>query len=327
MAGKVQYFAGLDLGGTFLKYALGDHQGAILFKDKLPSRADQSGEQVFQVMFQAVRNLVQEAKKNGGELSAIGVGSPGAIDFEKGRLVGRTPNIKKWADTDIRGTLQDEFSIPVWVDNDANIMALAESRQGAARGVKNVICATLGTGIGGGILIDGELYRGSHFAGAEIGHMMIVHNGLPCNCGGRGCFELYTAAPAILREYVSRMAANKKTVPEHVTTKIVFQRAAEGEHEANEAIDMAIDYMGTGFASLVNIFNPEMIVIGGGVADAGDAFIARIHKAIELKAMKPAMKGVKVKRAVLGNDAGCVGAISLALEMLQKTNKVVASLI
>ena len=320
MAGNAQYFAGLDLGGTFLKFALGDHRGAILFKDKLPSRADQSHDEVFRVMFQAIENLQIEAKKRNGVLAAVGVGSPGAIDFEKGRLIDRTPNIKNWVDTDIRGTLQNRFHIPMWVDNDANIMTLAESRRGAAKGLKNVICATLGTGIGGGILIDGELYRGTHFAGAEIGHMMIVHNGIPCNCGGRGCFELYAAAPAVLREYVNFMTANKKAVPEHVTTKRVFQRAAEGEPEANEAIDMAIDYMGTGFASLVNIFNPEMIVIGGGVAEAGDAFIARIKKAIERKAMKAAMKGVKVKRALLGNDAGCIGGVSLAIEMLHKSN-------
>lgn len=319
MAEHNRYFAGLDLGGTFLKIALGDAKGALLVKDKLPSRADESDDKVFDVIFKAIEILQVAAAKRNGRLAAIGLGSPGAIDFEKGRLVGKTPNIVAWQNTDIRGRLLSKYDIPVWVDNDANIMALAESRKGAAMGCKNVIFATLGTGIGGGILIKGEIYRGAHFAGAEIGHMMIVHDGIPCNCGGRGCFEQYAAAPAIVREYLSRMKAAQKTVSEKITTKIIFDMAANGDSMANEAIDLAISYLGTGFAGLVNIFNPEMIVIGGGVADAGEPFVQRIHKAIKMKAMKPALKGLRVKRAALGNDAGVVGAILLAREMLQKS--------
>jgi len=320
MAGTPRYFAGLDLGGTFLKFALGDEQGAVLFRDKLPSRADESNDGVFAVIFQAIEKLRALATAKNGVLAAIGIGSPGAIDFEKGRLVGKTPNIKAWENTDIRGTLQSQFNIPVWVDNDANIMTLAEARLGAAKGYKYVICATLGTGIGGGILINGEIYRGAHFAGAEIGHMMIVHDGIPCNCGGRGCFEHYAAAPAILREYLKMMQEKKKTVSEKVTTKTIFDRAANGDPVANDAIDLAVSYMGTGFAGLVNIFNPEMIVLGGGVAEAGEAFIKRIHNAIKMKAMKPALKGLQVRGAVLGNDAGIVGAVNLAKDMLQKSN-------
>jgi len=320
MAEHIQYFAGLDLGGTFLKFALGDSSGNILFKDKLPSRAHESAEAVFEVIFQAIEIMQRKAAERKVSLAAIGFGSPGAIDFEKGRLLGKTPNIPHWENTPIGTTIQRKFGIPVWVDNDANIMGFAESRLGAAKGYKNVICATLGTGIGGAIFIDGEIYRGTHFAGAEIGHMMIVHDGLPCNCGGRGCFELYGAAPAILREYVKNMTAKKRTVGKHVTTKDIFERAKQGEQEANDAIDLTIEYLGTGFANLVNIFNPEIIVIGGGVAEAGDSFIERIHKSIASRAMIPAQKGLKVKAAVLGNDAGCIGAISLAKEMLQKSN-------
>ncbi|RPH92010.1 MAG: ROK family protein, partial [Calditrichaeota bacterium] len=194
------------------------------------------------------------------------------------------------------------------------------SRRGAAKGYKNVICATLGTGIGGGILIDGELYRGTHYAGAEIGHMMIVHNGIPCNCGGSGCFEQYASASAIVRLYVNLLMERKKPIPEEVTSKHIFQLAAAGDIEANETIDTTLGYLGTGFAGLVNIFNPEIIVIGGGVADAGDEFVRRIKSAIEQRAMKPALRGLVVARAILGNDAGFVGALTLAAEMLSKKN-------
>ncbi|MBN1561316.1 ROK family protein [candidate division KSB1 bacterium] len=313
-----EYFAGLDLGGTFLKYALGTADGKILKKGKRPSRADESQADVFSVMFDAIAELQQEASKRKGDLVAIGVGSPGAIDFDKGRLIGSTPNIACWANADIRGKIADKFHLPVWADNDANIMAFAESRQGAAKGCRNVICTTLGTGIGGGIIIDGELYRGTNYAGTEIGHMMIVHDGLPCNCGGRGCFEKYASAPAMVRHYVSLLTESGKKVPKNVSTLTIFQKAAEGQSEANAAIDITLGYLGTGFASLVNIFNPELLVVGGGVADAGDDFIARIHRAIKKRAMKPVLKGFKVVRAILGNDAGFVGGIRLAAEMLHK---------
>jgi glucokinase len=320
MAERTKYFAGLDLGGSFLKFALGDIEGETIFKNSMPSRADESSDAVFEVMFHAIELLQKKALANNGTLAAIGVGSPGAINFESGRLIGHTPNFKHWENTDIRGALQNKFNIPVWVDNDANIMAFAESRQGAAKGYKNVICTTLGTGIGGGILINGEIYRGTNYAGTEIGHMMIVHDGLPCNCGGRGCFELYAASPAFLREYIKNKTDKNKVVPDHITTKDIFLRADEGDAEANDAIDTTISYLGTGFASLVNIFNPEIIVVGGGVACAGESFIKRIQENIESKAMKPCLKGLKVKGAMLGNDAGFVGAFNLAIEMLQKEN-------
>jgi glucokinase len=315
-----EYFAGLDLGGTYLKYAIGTADGTILKHDKVPSRADESQDVVFGVMFDALKELEKEAKKNDGKLVAVGVGSPGAIDFEHGRLIGSTPNIANWANADIRGRIQAETGLPVWADNDANIMAFAESRQGAAKGFKNVICTTLGTGIGGGILIDGELYRGTHYAGSEIGHMMIVHNGLPCNCGGHGCFEKYASATAMIREYVELLTESGKPIPKHVSAKIIFENAAHGEKEAASTIDITLAYMGTGFASLVNIFNPEVLVVGGGVAGAGNAFITKIQKAIEERAMKPALKNFKVVKAQLGNDAGFVGGISLAAEMFHKSN-------
>ena len=315
-----EYFAGLDLGGTFLKYALGTADGNVLKKGKKPSRADESQADVFGVIFDSLDELKKEAKKRGGELKAVGIGSPGAIDFDKGQLIGSTPNIANWANANIRGTIEDKFNIPVWADNDANIMAFAESRQGAAKGFKNVICTTLGTGIGGGILIDGEMYRGTNYAGSEIGHMMIVHDGLPCNCGGRGCFEKYASAPAMVRQYIGLLTDSGKKVPENVSTLTIFKNAAEGQAEANDAIDITLGYLGTGFASLVNIFNPEILVVGGGVADAGADFIGRIQNAIAERAMKPALKGFKVVHAILGNEAGFVGGISLAAEMFHKTN-------
>ncbi len=319
MSNKRNLFIGLDLGGTFLKYALGTPEGELLIKDKKPSKANESQDEVFNVIFETISELKEKAAEFDGQVAAIGLGSPGAVHFEECRLIGSTPNIENWTDAPIRKRVEGQFDIPIWADNDANVMAFGEARQGAAKGRKNVLCATLGTGIGGGILIDGELYRGTHYAGSEIGHIMIVHNGRKCNCGGRGCFEQYASAPAMLRSYSEKMKSLNKSVPENINTEYIFQQAKKGEAEAQQTIDEACDYLGTGFASLVNVFNPEMLVLGGGVADAGDHFIEKIEGAIHDRAMNPALRGFEVAHAQLKNDAGVTGAISMAFEMYEKT--------
>lgn len=312
-----KYFAGLDLGGTFLKFALGNPDEGMLVKKQIPSKADQSQDAIFEVIFSAITDLQNCAKERGGELVAVGVGSPGAIHFKECRLLGSTPNLPEWTNAPIRERIQGRFGIPVWADNDGNMMAFGESRQGAAKGCQHVLCATLGTGIGGGILINGSLYRGSHYAGSEIGHLSVVHNGRLCNCGGQGCFEQYASATAMIRRYRERMFELNQPAPESGGTKLIFDRAEQGEAIAREIIAETVDYLGSGFASLVNIFNPQVLVIGGGVAEAGDDFIARVERAVHGKAMKPVLEGLKVVRAVLGNDAGCIGAFHLAAEMYE----------
>jgi len=318
MSNKRNLFIGLDLGGTFLKYALGTADGELLIKDKKPSKADESQDEIFNVIFETISELKEKAAEFDGQVAAIGLGSPGAVHFEECRLIGSTPNIEKWTDAPIRKRVESQFEIPIWADNDANVMAFGEARQGAAKGRKNVLCATLGTGIGGGILIDGELYRGTHYAGSEIGHVMIVHNGRKCNCGGLGCFEQYASAPAMVRNYKEKMQELGKTLPADIGTEFIFKQAEKDEIEAQQTIDETCDYLGTGFASLVNVFNPEMLVLGGGVAEAGEHFIEKIRKAIQEKAMNPALRGFEVAHAQLKNDAGVIGAISMAFEEYEK---------
>jgi glucokinase len=315
MAAENIYYIGLDLGCTFLKYALGASDGSLIVKKKTPSRADQAQSVIFEVIFSAIEELMEEAKTRGGKVVAIGLGSPGAVDFKKCRLIGNTPNLQSWGNAEIRKTITGRFGLPIWADNDANVMALAEATQGAAKGYKYVIALTLGTGIGGGILIDGEIYRGINYAGAELGHLSIAYDGHPCNCGGRGCIEQYASAPAMVRNYLDKI----KDASEEVTTITIFARAAEGDQSAIETIDETAEYLGAALASIINTFNPEIIVIGGGVADAGEEFLTRIRHAYEGRTMKPALKGLKLVRAKLGNDAGVVGAISLAKKMYEQS--------
>jgi len=321
MSSGSEYFIGLDLGGSFLKYALGTRDGELIESGQLVSHGDGSQDDIFSVIFSAIESMQELAASQNGYIAGIGLGSPGAIHFEECRLIGFTPNLPNWKDAPIRQRIEEKFNIPVWADNDANIAAFGEARFGAARGKKNVICATLGTGIGGGIIIDGDIYRGAHYAGAEIGHMMIVHNGLPCDCGGIGCFEKYASATAMMREYNKKIVKNGVDQEPVTSTKPIFQKAKEGQREAIEAIEETIEFIGTGFANLVNIFNPEVLVVGGGVAQAGQAFIDKIDHATRKRAMNPPCRELSIVEAELGNKAGVYGAIALAAEMVEKKIK------
>ena len=207
------------------------------------------------------------------------------------------------------------YGIPVYVDNDANVVALAEVRRGAAADCSSVACFTVGTGIGGGIILNNEIYRGANYSAAEVGHITVEMNGKPCGCGNFGCLEAYAAAPAMINRYRHKLKRTGLLYNEHqLSTEFIFEKAEVEEDFAIETINETCDYLGTGIASVVNILNPEMVLIGGGVAEAGDEFIKRIEKVIRQKIMKANSDVLKVGRVKLGNDAGMVGAILLAVE-------------
>ncbi|MDZ7374850.1 MAG: ROK family protein [candidate division KSB1 bacterium] len=306
-------FIGLDLGGTWLKYGLAGRDGKLLVRQKRPSEAQKGPEAIFGSMTAAVHELLDKAKQ-WGRVQAIGVGSPGLVDYRRGILAGGAPNLPGWEGADIRGVLEGRFGLPTFADNDANVMALAEARLGAAQGARQAIFLTLGTGIGGGILIDGQLYRGAWFAGAELGHTVIKFDGRPCGCGNIGCVEQYASAPGMIRTYLERLEAAGKEQPARITTEEIFARANQGEPEAKKAIEDTAYYLGVAMASFVNIFNPEVIVVGGGVAEAGDEFIQMAERVAKKLAQALATRGLRIVRAGLGNDAGTVGAILLAAE-------------
>ena len=305
-------YIGLDLGGTNLKYAVGDENGNIIIKKIRPSLAQESQKKVFDNIFNAITELIQETA---AEIKGIGFGTPGSVDFKKGQLIAGTPNIKNWTDAPIKKTIEEKFNIPVWVDNDANIMTLAEVRIGAAKGYSHVVCFTIGTGIGGGIIIDNQLYRGANFAAAEVGHTIVEKGGKPCKCGNLGCLEAYTSAPAMINRYRRKLKRiGLMFNEEQLTTEFIFQKAKFAEDFAIETINETCDYLGTGIASVVNVINPQIVVIGGGVADAGEQFIKKVETVVQQNAMKPNSQNLKVVKAQLGNDAGVAGAILLAVE-------------
>ncbi|MGQ9560535.1 MAG: ROK family protein [Candidatus Oleimicrobiaceae bacterium] len=310
-------FVGLDLGGTFLKSAIGDGKGRLLHKGMRPSAATASAQAIFENMFAAVEELLTVAQQRGGTVRAIGVGSPGVIDVDRGRLLGQSPNLPHWVDVEIGKTISQRFGLPSFADNDANLMTLAEVVLGAGKGCRHAVCLTIGTGIGGGLYLNGQIYRGSHYAGAELGHTIIEFDGRPCPCGGRGCLEQYASAPATVRDYVARLQEAGRPLPAQVDTKLIFERARQGEPEALAAVTQTSSYLGAGIASFANALNPEVVIIGGGVAEAGDFFLARVAAAVQQRAMPTAWKNLKIRRAALGNDAGVIGAILLAAQMIK----------
>ena len=194
-------------------------------------------------------------------------------------------------------------------------MALAEARLGAGKGFKNILCLTLGTGIGGGILLNNQILRGEHFSAAEVGHIIVHHNGKKCACGNKGCLEAYGSAPAMIKRYRSKFKRLSLAYDaDKLSTEYIFQKAAKQEPLALETIAETCGYLGAGIASIANIIDPEVVIIGGGVAEAGDGFIQQIGRQVKQYSITTIMQPLKVVKAHLGNDAGMVGAILLAAE-------------
>jgi glucokinase len=303
-----KYAIGLDLGGTNLKYIIADNKGKVLYKSSKQSFGQKSSKEILEVISSAIFELLEYAKIKKIKISAIGVGSPGTIDVKSGKVLGLTPNLPFWVGTKIKKNLQKKWKVPVYVDNDANLAGFGEAKFGAGKDYKNVVCYTIGTGIGGGIIIDGKIFRGSLFSAGEVGHVVVVTNGKKCNCGVSGCLEIYASANAISKRYYELSGKN-------VSAKEIFELWKKNDETAKKVVDETCEYLGTGISGIVNILNPEIIVIGGGVADAGDEFIKKIYIETSKRAVSTAFEKLKIVKAKLGNNAGALGAVALALNL------------
>lgn len=294
---------GIDIGGTNIKFGICDKNGTILFSDSIPTPQKNNSKLIINEVLQIVANLNEFAHSFNIKICGVGIGSPGVIDVKRGIVLGNTPNLPKWKGVNLKKIIKDNYDFPCAVDNDANLFLLAESHLGAAKGYKNVLGLTIGTGIGGAIIIDGKIYRGSHYSAGEIGHIPIIAKGLRCKCGRLGCLEAYASAPALVMHYNSLLGSET-----NVDAKIIFKLAKENDPKAQEAVKLWCDYLAYGIASAVNLINPEIVVIGGGVAKAGEFIRYRIKKSLKTKVLTEAYEGLKIKLAKLGNDAGWLGA-------------------
>ena len=304
----------MDIGGTNIKIALVDFDGKIIYSNTTPTRADMGFEAGVANIKQAIKDLMQETNQNEKSIEAIGFGLPGQIDYKAG-MVKNLPNIPGWINVPLAKLIEDEFSIPTRLDNDVRCAALGELNFGAGKGCENLICITVGTGIGSGIVLNGKLVRGASNAAGEIGHIKLtLENGPLCGCGDHGCFEAYASGPSIVamaKEFIAggKSAKYKEMATDGIITPyIVAQAALLGDAVSLQIFKRMGEIIGIGLASVVNLLNPEKIIIGGGVADAGDILLEPIRKTIADRAMPIQGSAVKVVPAQLANAAGVIGA-------------------
>jgi glucokinase len=296
-------FIGIDLGGTAIKFGLITSEGEIITTAERPTPDGRKA--ILGAFADIVASLEKKAKEHGYRVGGIGVGSPGLIDPEQGKVIGRSPNLRGWEGANIRKGLEQEFGLSVAVDNDANVMALAEHRLGAGKGYHSGLYVTVGTGIGSGVVLDDRLWRGANFAGAELGHTIIAKDGISCRCGKDGCLEVYANAAAIERYY-------GKPIPPDVGLKYIFERAKRfGDRAALAAIDKAAEYLAAGIGSAMELLNPEIVVIGGGVAQ-NRSFLPAVRSKMPQYCSRTLLRHLRLRHANLGNEAGFIGAALLA---------------
>ena len=309
-------YAGIDIGGTSIKFGLVSQQGKILYKEQRPTMASKGAEPLMHLVTNIAESLLLHAADEEHNVKWLGVGTPGAVDQRTGTVIGLCPNIEGWRGTTIGETLRDRLNMPVYVENDANNVALAEARFGAAVGYESVVCVTVGTGVGGGIILGGRLWRGANHSAGEIGHMSINFGGPECADGNRGCIEQYCSSSAIIER--ARKKLNDRMTPvfeslldggsEDLNIKKIFAAVKKGDKVALEVIEETADLLAVGLAGVVNLLNPDIVVIGGGVADGGGGFVDAVSAGIRARAFSNATDNLRVARATLGNSAGFIGA-------------------
>lgn len=310
---------GIDVGGTKIAAAVVDRDGKIIARRQVPTESDEPGA-IVSAMLKVAREMKAAAPASG----AAGVGAAGLVDVTRGVILG-APNLA-YRDVPVRDTLQERLGLPVVVDNDANVAALAEALHGAGRDAGDQIMVTVGTGIGGGVIIGGRIYRGHYGVGAELGHMVIDPDGPVCGCGNRGCWEAVASGTGIgrlARQRVEGGAGADLLAAvggdlDAITGELVGESAVAGSPFAQDVVATIGRLLGVGLASIVNIFDPEVIVIGGGAAaGTGELLLAPARESMMAHVLGPSWRTpVRIAPALLGNDSGVVGAAALARELI-----------
>ncbi|MCI8565088.1 MAG: ROK family protein [Lachnospiraceae bacterium] len=303
-------YLGLDIGGTAVKIGLIDPQGTVLCKDAFPAAFDGYKTPLMQTALQSMERFLKQHAIAPDALGGIGVSATGQIDSRTGVVVGSAGHIDNWLGTPVKELLQKQYGLPVSVINDANSVALAEQWVGAAAGFSHVIVITVGTGVGGGVITDGRLLTGCGGLAGELGHFPIQADGHACSCGNPGCYERYASTTALVRMVRENYAALQLPFPaDQVDGKAIFALAADGHAGICRLLDAWIGYVAAGLIGLTHIFNPERILVGGGVCRQKTLFIEPLRRKV-LKGVMPRFgESLVLKAAALGNDAGMIGAV------------------
>ena len=313
----MKYYVGIDLGGTFIKAGVVDEEYHILAKSSVPSQVDGDDEGLADRIAQAATMAMEQLGLTIKDITSVGVGTPGAVDTVNGVVV--YANNLGFRNTPLGKYLEDRLHTSVYLENDANVAAYGEVLAGAAAGYKDVVVVTLGTGVGGGIIIDGKIYRGFNQFGGELGHMVVQYGGRQCTCGRKGCIEAYASATGLINMTKEAMEAHPesalwKVAPtlEEVNGKTAYDGMRMGDPVACEVVDTYQNYLGGGLTNFVNIFQPEVLLIGGGICKEGETLLAPLREYIAKEAYSiEGQPTCQLRVCKLGNDAGTIGAAML----------------
>ena len=313
----MKYYVGIDLGGTNIVAGVVDENYNSVAKASTKTNWPRPEKEIADDMARMAVEAVKNAKLTMDQIEWIGVGTPGIANSSTGII--EYSNNLGFKDTPMVKYIQETIDKPVFIENDANAAAYGEFVAGAAKGAKNAVCITLGTGVGGGIIIDGKIYAGSNFAGAEIGHTVIEVDGAQCSCGRKGCFEAYSSATGLIRmtkeaiaEHPDCIMAQSEKEKGKVTARTSFDCMRAGDKYAKAVVDKYIKYLAAGITNTINIFQPDVLCIGGGVCNEGDPLLLPMKELVAKEVYtRNSPKNTEIVIAKLGNDAGIIGAAFL----------------
>ncbi len=318
MSAKNKPVLAVDIGGTKIMAALFSASGRMQAKDVRPTLADEGVNAVVERLSLAIQDILKKNDVTTPQIQAISIACAGGIDTDKGIVVTPSPSLPGWSGLPLADIIKEKTGAEVYVLNDASAAALGEQRYGAGKGVKALVLISLGTGIGGGIIIDDKLYLGAEGGAGELGHMTVEAGGLKCGCGNTGCLEMYASGRAVAADATARLRKGEKSSLaeniEKLTAEMVGKAAQQGDKLARDVIARAAHYLGVGLVNIANIFNPQMIVIGGGLAGLGEMLIAPGRKMVAERTFSINSRNVKIVKAKLGNEAGVYGAAAFAFD-------------
>jgi glucokinase len=310
---------GLDLGGTTIKYALVDEEGQVLFENLAPTEADKSRETVINNLARCATEMKEWAQANNHDVLGVGIGTPGVID--NGLVLGGAENLPDWESLPLGGILSRRLQVPVYVDNDANMMGRGEVRYGCATNTLDAIFLTVGTGVGGAMVLNGKLYGGHRNRGAELGHVIVDQDGELCSCGAKGCLEAHASTTALIRDYQTELHMSGKLCKQEINGRLIVAKYKEKEQEAVNAMNRHFDYLAKGIVGFINVFSPQKVIIGGGISEAGDFYVENISQRALAMAMKETSVFTQIQSASLGNKAGFLGAAALVFDSLSSVDQ------
>ena len=311
------YYIGIDIGGTNIACGIVDEDCRIIASAKVKTNAPRPYEEILEAIKESVRAACAKAGISPSNAECIGIGCPGTCNSESGTV--EYSNNLGFVNAPVGRDIEEAFGLKTYLDNDANAAAFGEFVAGAAKGSRNAVVITLGTGVGSGIIIDGKIYSGSNFAGGEIGHTVIVADGLPCTCGRNGCFEAYSSATGLIRMTSEAAALNPESLTARlieqdgrVSARTAYKAMKQGDETGKAITERYVKYLACGIANTINIFQPDILCIGGGVCNEGDTLLLPLKKQVaEQIYSKNSAKNTEIVICSLGNEAGIIGAAML----------------